>query len=208
MPAHGQDHTPADDAHAHSPVDEHGTTSGHVTDPNDSDLHGAGDHHGGPPIAEDLAFWSTLAFIGFLFAMQKLGIFDWLLTSMAAREKEQNYVISVAEGHLNAAHTDLNQYRGKLEAMDETVQEILAEAGRDAEHARTQIVLTAENEARLMVKRAEVEIGRARDHSLHNLFEHFANSVSAAVETRVRQGLEASDQDRLIDDTLNQMAET
>ena len=209
---HGTDDHAADadhgdedhDAKGHGEEDHHGESGGEHHDDNG---HGDGDHgHEAPPFKEDLAFWSIIAFAGFILALYKLGIIDWLHTSMAAREDEQNDVISVAEGHLAEAQASLNQYRGQLEAMDETVAETLAEAGRDADHTRGEIVELAESEAKSMVKRAEVEIGRARDQSLHNLFSHLAARVAEAAESRMRQNLQADDQDRLIDDTLNQLA--
>lgn len=195
---HEGDH--ADGDHGHDEAghghDDHG--AGHGT--------GHGDEHAAPSIWEDLSFWSIIAFAGFCFAIGKLGIWDWMLTSMSDREAQEQETISVAERHLSTARETLNKYRGQLEAMDETVAETLAEAKRDADHTRNEIVEFANHEAGLMVKRAEVDIDRARDQSLHQLFEHLAARVAEVSEQRVRSSFNDSDQDRLIDETLNQMA--
>lgn len=159
-----------------------------------------------PTIWADLAFWSIIAFAGFCFAIVKLGLWDSLVTNMSQREQHEIQLIATAEGHLASAKAVLNQYRGQLEAMEETVVESLAEAKRDAQHTQSEIVELANCEASLMLVRAKHEIDRSRDQTLNRLFEHLSRSVAAATEASVRANLVAADQDRLIDDTLSQLA--
>ena len=185
----------------------------HGGDSHEVDSHGhtaEGEHHEGgghnaPSLKSDSALWSIIAFAGFCFAIQKLGIWNWLKTSMAEREQNEGAVIAAAENLLAEAQASLNQYRGQLEAMDETVAEILAEAKRDADHTQSDIVATANREAELIVSRVKQEIERSRDHSLHDLFDHLAQRVTAAAEAKVKANLQADDQNRLIDETLSQL---
>lgn len=214
-PAHGKDdahvhaengdtgnvhheHDSHDDAH-HDDHDAHGGAS------HGDDTHHAGEH-GAPNIWEDLSFWSIIAFAGFVLAIAKLGLWDSLKTNMAKREASETHLIAAAEGELATVQESVKQFRGQLEAMDETTTATLAEAQRDADHTRQDLIDTANREASQMLHRAEHEIARSRDQSLNNLFEHMANRVCEAAEARVRSGLQGADQDRLIDDTLNQFA--
>ena len=180
-----------------SEVDSHGHSA-------DAEHH-EGDAHKAPPLKKDSAFWSIIAFAGFCFAIHKLGIWNWLKTSMAEREQNEGDLIATAENHLAEAQASLNQYRGQLEAMDETVAEILAEPKRDADHTQSEIVATANREAELITSRVKQEIERSRDHSLHDLFDHLAQRVTAAAEAKVKTNLQADDQNRLIDETLSQL---
>ncbi|WP_231739643.1 ATP synthase F0 subunit B [Thalassoglobus polymorphus] len=190
------------DGHPHA-EDHSLNESGAKGELHHDDAHG--DDHGAPPFREDTAFWSIIAFAGLCFAVVKLGLWNSLQTNMAAREEKEINLISTAEGHLTEAQQSLNQYRGQLEAMDETVAETIAEAGRDADHTQTEIIELAKREASLMLHRAEHEISRSRDQSLNSLFEHLAHRVAEATEAKVRANLQTEDQDRLIDDTLNQL---
>ena len=213
---HGGDDHKADadhadsDNHGHESGDHsHGAEAGHS---DHGDAHGDGhdDHHGeghGPPsIWEDLSFWSIIAFAGFCGAIVKLGLWDSLVTNMTAREEAEVAAIEKAEGGLAEAKTVLGQCRGQLEAMDETVAEILAEAKRDAAHTETDIIEAANHEASLMVQRAELEIERTKDQSLNRLFSHLAERVAEATESKLKTQLQTGDQDKLIDETLGQLA--
>lgn len=187
---------------AESAADDHGHEEDH-----DAAGHGADGHddHEKPTIWADLSFWSIIAFAGFCFAIVKLGLWDSLITNMAAREKVENDLISVAEAHLASAQASLNQYRGQLEAMDETVAETLAEAKRDATHTEKEIIELANREAAQMLERAKHEIDRTRDQTLNDLFDHLSKRVTESAEAKLRTQLQSSDQDKLIDETLGQL---
>ncbi len=196
--ADDHEHAAGDHTHDEDHDDEHDAGAHHAED-------ASHDSHGAPPLKEDSAFWSILAFAGFCFAINKLGIWNWLHVSMAEREKNEGDVIATAENHLAEARVSLGKYRGQLEAMDETVAETLAEAKRDADHTQGEIVEAANREAELMVHRTEHEIERSRDQSLNSLFGHLAQRVAEAAEVKVKANLQANDQDRLIDETLSQL---
>lgn len=210
--AHGKDdaHVNAEDGNAVNEHDGHEETHHDDHAAHGSANHGDDSHHAGahaaPSIWEDLSFWSIIAFAGFVLAIAKLGLWDSLKTNMARREASEIQSIAAAEGDLATAQESVRQFRGQLEAMDETTTATLAEAQRDADHTRQDLIDTANREASQMLQRAQHEIARSRDQSLNNLFEHMASRVCEAVESKVRAGLQAADQDRLIDDTLNQFA--
>ena len=209
-----QEHA-ADHGHETHAADAHGDAGQHDSDHHDNGSHGDsghGDashgsgHHGRPPIAQDEAIWGMVAFIGFVLAIHKLGLWRSLKTNMARREQNEIDVIAAAESKLSSAQSALSKYRGQLEAMDETVAETLAEAKRDASHTQADIVNSANKEAGLMVQRAEHEIERSKDQALNRLFEHMSKRVAETAEAKFRSQLQSQDQDRLIDDTLSQLA--
>lgn len=171
------------------------------------DGHGDG-HHGPPSLGADEAFWGFIAFLGFCWAIKKLGLWRSLKTNMAAREQLEIDVIAQAEAKLAEAQRELTACRGRLEAMDETIAEILAEAKRDAEHTQNDILETARREAALISQRAEHEIDRFKDQSIKDLFDHLSGRVTESAIEKVRSSLQQQDQDRLIEETLNQFAGT
>lgn len=193
----------AQGAHADAEHDSHGNhAAGH--DDHHGDGH-HGEHHGKPPLAEDLAFWSIIAFAGFCFAIVKLGLWDSLKRNMGLRETRERNLIAQAESKLAEAEAAARECRGRLEAMDETIREIMAEAGRDADYTRSDILSVAQREADVLFQRANHDISRVKDQTLHDLFTHLANRVSQAAEERMRTQLQSADQDRLIEETLNQL---
>jgi F-type H+-transporting ATPase subunit b len=169
--------------------------------PGISVAHAAGGH--GPyTIWSDLPFWAFIGFLGFLFAVYKLGLWDLLLRSMATRESAERQAIDIAEGDLGAAQTVLRQAKGRLESLDETVREILNEAQRDVTTTKTDILEVANREAKNSIQRAKLEIDRARDQALLDIFSNLSDKVTATAAERLRNGLTAEDHHRLISESL------
>lgn len=163
------------------------------------------DGHGAYAIWSDLPFWSFIAFLGFVWLIKKLGLWDLLVNNMTDRERAEGEAIQMAESELDSANILLREARGRMEALDETVRGILAEADRDAKYTREEIISAAEREANGSVARVRHEIERVRNQSLNQLFESLADKVTAATEDRLRSGLQGGDQSRLIDQTLNEL---
>lgn len=191
-------HAPAGD-HAAAPTDSHATGK-----------HPAGGHaaggHGEYTIWGDLPFWSGIAFLGFVGAIFKLGLWDYMKTNMAVREQAERDAISAAEGHLSEADHLLRTAKGRIEALDENVRATLAEGQRDAQYTRDEFIKLAEKEAAAAVERARHEIERVKNQSLNELFESLADKVASTTEQRLRSGLQAEDQRRLVDSMLGQFS--
>lgn len=196
--AHPAEPSAADHGHPHAP--------GHIEAEHSDVAHHADDHHGEYSLWADLPLWSGIAFIGFLIALKKLGLIDLLLSTMAERERSETEAISIAEGDLSKAQSLLRESRGRMEAMDETVRGILAEAERDSSYTREEITRLAEQEAQASVARARYEIERVRSQSLNDIFASLADKVVATTEARLKAELQPEDQDRLIHSTLDQLA--
>lgn len=204
--AHGDEH--ADHGDAEHASDDH--AEGHSDHGDDHSDHGEhGDDHGGHhetvPFYGDLALWGFVAFLGFVWAIKALGLWDSLLTNMDAREQIQRDQIATAESHLQEAQQSLTQFKGQLESMDQTMREMLDEAQRDANSTHEDIIATARKEAEVVSIRVKNEINRVKGQTLHELFSHMAEQVAASTEAVVREKFEGQDQDRLIDDALEQL---
>lgn len=183
-------------AHTHSAGDPaHGTQAAHGAEA------GHGEGHAYSGLASDLPFWGIIAFIGFVFALKKLG-WGSFTSGLAGREAEEQRLIDDAEGLRRQAAEQLMFHRGTMEALDEQVREVFAEAERDAEHTRQDIRSVADREAANARARADLEISRAKDQTLNDLFENFSQQVISATQQKLDGGLNPAAQDKLIDEAL------
>ena len=121
---------------------------------------------------------------------------------MDKRESGIREDIASAERAREQAATMLSDHEAKLAGVQEEVKEILAEARRDAEHTKTEIMAAAQSEAEATRDRALGDIERARDQALKDLFDQVATQVASATEHVLGRSLDAADQQRLIAEAL------
>jgi F-type H+-transporting ATPase subunit b len=185
----------ADEPHGAAPAE-----AGH-----DHDAADAG-HGGGKPelplkFHGDLAMWSAVTFLVFLVVLKKMA---WgpLQNGMNSREAKIRQDIADAEGNRLKAEAMLHDYEAKLAKSAEEVKAILAEARRDADHAKQEIMATAEKESGAMRQRAVADIERARDQALGDLFDFVSKNVIQATEQVVGRSLNGADQERLVREAL------
>jgi F-type H+-transporting ATPase subunit b len=154
----------------------------------------------------DLALWSLVTFVCFILVLRK---FAWspIISGLDKREGKIRQDIADAESARVKAEQMLADHQQKLETVQDEVKEILAEARRDAEQARQNIAETAKAEADATKQRAIVDIERARDQALNELFDAMAGQVATATEYVLGHGLKPDDQDKLIQQALAQIAE-
>lgn len=167
--------------------------------------HAEEDHKKNPfdPITwkTDLALFTLITFLLFLFVLKKLA---WkpLIEGLDKREAKIFGALSEAEVARQKATKLLEEHQSKLDKVQDQVREILAEARRDAETTKTDIIATAQKEAEATRKRAIVDIERARDAALDDLFDHMEKAVGQATQTVVGRSLSGADHDRLIRESL------
>lgn len=165
-----------------------------------------GEHaEGGVPMnfQQDLALWSLVAFLIFLWLLKKLA---WtpLIEGLDNRENRVREDIAKAEEARTKAQEMLQEHEKKLDAVQDEVREILAEARRDADHTRQEIVSAAQKEAETTRQRAVEDINRAKEQALSELFEAVNNQVAFATEHVLGRSMTDDDQQRLIDEALEQ----
>ncbi len=154
----------------------------------------------------DLAIYTFLVF-GLLLAL--LYKFAWgpVTEGLERREASIRDNIAGAEAARLKAEKMLAEHAAKLEKVQDEVREILAEARRDAEHTKNDIVATAQKEADANRLRAVQEIERARDQAVDDLFGHMAKCVNEATEQVIGRALTGADNDRLIEEALSGFAQ-
>ena len=154
----------------------------------------------------DLAVWSLITFVVFLFVLKK---FAWapLIEGLDKREANVLDNIAAAEAARLKAEKMLAEHAAKLDKVQDEVREIIAEARRDAEHTKNEIVATAQKEAEATRQRAVQDIERARDQALDDLFASMARSVAQATEQVIGRSVTGADNERLIEEALNTFAQ-
>ena len=173
------------------------------------DTHAAGhheEHETGVPMnfKGDLALWSLVTFLLFVVV---LGKFAWgpLLTALNQREAGIQQQINDAEANRVKSETLLKQYQTQLAQAQEEVKALIAEARRDAETTKNDIMATAQREADNTRQRAVNDIERARDVALGELFDFVSKNVVQATEQVLQRSLTGEDHDRLVRDALAQV---
>ena len=149
----------------------------------------------------DLALWSLIVFVLFVAVLKT---FAWgpLSSALDARERKIKSDIASAEEARIKAEKMLAEYQAKLAAAQDEILKTLAEARRDAEHTRQDILAQAEKEVSATKDRALLEIERTKDQALNELFNHMSGAVANATERVLGRALTAADQERLIGDAL------
>lgn len=152
----------------------------------------------------DLALWSLITFVVFLFVLSKLA-WQPLIAGLDQREARIRQDIADAETNRLKAEDLLKSYEKKLADVEHQVKEILAEARRDADTTRGQIVQAAQQEAEATRERAVGEINRAKDQALSELSGYLEGLVSEATSRVLSQSLSGPDHERLVREALAEL---
>ena len=149
----------------------------------------------------DLALWSGIVFLLFLGTLTLLA---WkpATKGLDAREDRIRGDLAAAERHRLDSERLMKQHSAEMAKAQDSVKEILAEARRDAEVAKANILAEADAAAKAREHRAVTEIARAKDQALAELFDTYNDRVAAATETVLGRGLTDADQRRLIDEAV------
>jgi F-type H+-transporting ATPase subunit b len=152
----------------------------------------------------DLATWQLITFLIFLGV---LGKYAWgpLQSGLEKREAKIRQDISDAEAQRLKAEQLLKDYESRLAKTQDEVREILAEARRDADRTKQEIVAAAQQEAETTRRRAIEDIQRSKDHALSELFDFVSSNAMAAAEQVVQRSLKSEDHERLIREALDQL---
>ena len=178
----------------------------------DGDLHVVGDEHAagdheehaeGLPVQADadLALWSGIVFLLFLAALWFLA---WKPVSAGLDKREDRIRADINAAEKNRMETErlMAQHRAEMGNAQEQVKEILAEARRDADVARQNILADAQAAAKTERERATHEIERAKEQALAELFDTYNDRVAQATESVLGRGLTPEDQQRLISEAV------
>lgn len=154
---------------------------------------------------KDLALWSLVVFVIFLFVVRKMA---WgpLIQGLDNREGNLRSIVAEAEENQRKSQALLAEYEGKLKDAESTVAEMVAEAKRDAERTSSDIAAKAQADVQSMQERAKDEITRAKDTALAEVFGTVNGQVVAATERVLGRALSDDDQQRLIQEALAEIS--
>jgi len=157
-------------------------------------------------IKTDLAIYTLIVFLLLAWLLKK---FAWgpVTEGLERREGAIRDNIASAEAARIKAEKMLAEHAAKLEKVQDEVRGILAEAKKDAEHTKTEIIATAQKEAEATRQRAVHDIERARDQALDELFNQVGRVVYQATEQVLGRSVTSADNDRLIEDALSNFAQ-
>jgi F-type H+-transporting ATPase subunit b len=153
----------------------------------------------------DLVLWTIVTFVLFLVVLKKVA---WgpLIEGLDNRESKYRKLLEDAKADRDKAVAMLGEYEQKLKTAQGQVDEIIAEARRDADRTKTDILAAAQQDAEATRKRAIEDIGRARDQAVAELFDHVRANVVAVTEKVLSRSLTDADDQKLIDDALAEMS--
>ena len=171
---------------------------------------GKGDHSApsGPPLSfkEDLAIWSLVTFIIFVVIL-KSAAWGPLSNGLQAREARIRSDLDEAAEARRQAEKLLAEHTAQVSKTKDEIAELLAEARRDSEDLKKDILTAAQKDAETTRNRAVEEINRARDAAVKDLFDHISRAVVDATEQILGRTMSGADQDRLVEEALAQFAE-
>lgn len=164
-----------------------------------------GHGHGLPMnFTQDLALFSLVTFVVYLIVL-RLGAWGPLKAGLNERERRIRQDIADAEANRVKSEQLITEREAKLAKVHEEVRELLAEARRDSDRVRHDIVTAAQTEAEATKNRAIAEIERSRDLALAELFDFVASNVVGATERVIGRSLNEGDHDRLVKQALADM---
>jgi F-type H+-transporting ATPase subunit b len=153
----------------------------------------------------DLGIFTLVVFL-LLFAGLRVAAWPKISASLAAREDGIRRAITDAEKARIDSAEMLRQHQAKLDAVQEEVKALLAEARKDAEQMKNEIVASANTEATNIKNRAVADINVAKDHALQEVFGKLADQVAAATTQVVGRTVTGDDQNRFIREALSQVS--
>jgi len=153
----------------------------------------------------DLAVFTLFVFLGLVFL---LGAYVWkpLIAGLDKRERTIAENIDGARLANEQAQQTLKDYEKRMAAISKEANEILAAARKDGDLARERILAEAATESKRQTERAVAEIQAAREAAVRELAQRSAESAVDLAGRIVGRSLNASDHQKLIDESVGQFS--
>ena len=151
----------------------------------------------------DLAWFTLIVFVVLLLVLTK---FAWkpLLAGLERREQTIANMIEEAKRNHDAAAQKLQAYEQKLAAATAEVQNVMAQARRDATAAGEQLISEAREEAHRERQRALAEIEAAKNAAVQQIANQSANLAFTLARKLIHKELKPEDHTALIRESLEQ----
>jgi len=151
------------------------------------------------------ALWTLVIFALVVFV---LGRFAWgpILKGLQDRESFIRTALEDAKRDRDAAEARLKEYAEKLHAARGEASAIVEEGRRDAEAVKHRLMDEGRAEQAALVERAKREIALAKEAAIKDLYAAAASLVTQASAKVVGRELAAQDHQRLIAESIAQVA--
>lgn len=169
--------------------------------------HGSSDHAESPGILSfdfGSAVWNLVIFLLVLTILSKF-VWPGVLGGLKAREEKIRSDLEAAEAANAKAQSLLGDYQKKLDEASVQVQNMLAEARRDAEASGQRIVADAKAEAERQRERAVADIETAKKVAMADLAGSTADLAMKVARSVVGRELRAEDHADLVRQSLDRL---
>lgn len=146
--------------------------------------------------------WSVSIFVVFILIFLKLGV-KHVLAAVDAREAKIARELKESEEAYNKAKTLKDELDAKMRGAEAKISEMIKEAAKDGEAIRAKAVETAREEIDNLRNRSLREIEAARHVAIVQLKQAVAEISVQVAEKIVREKLDASKQESVVDLALN-----
>jgi len=155
-------------------------------------------------VSTGLVFWSTITFLLLLFIMKKY-LWGPLIENLDRREKMINDAVKKAEETQQKSEDALKEYNKKLAEARDEVRRIIAAGKESAEKAKADILVEAGKKSASLVEKAKKEIASERSDAIDQIKQLVVDISISAAEKMLKRNLNADDQIRLIEETMQSM---
>jgi F-type H+-transporting ATPase subunit b len=146
-------------------------------------------------------FWALSAFVVFVLILYRLGV-KHVLAAIDAREAKIRTDLHEAEQAAVKAKQVKAELDQQMKAAAHQVQELMAEARRDAEALKTQLMDQGRTEVDGMRVRALREIEAARHGAIVSLRREVAEVAVLVAEKAINERLDAGKHEQLVVDAI------
>ncbi|HHW28968.1 MAG TPA: F0F1 ATP synthase subunit B [Syntrophomonadaceae bacterium] len=150
--------------------------------------------------------WAIINFLVILAILYKFA-YNPVMKFLDNRSEEIANNIAEAERNRSESEALLKEYQEKIAQASKEAQEIIARANKVTEEERNRILAQTRDEAAAMLEKARQEIQRERDEALFALRQEVSTLAVMAAEKILSRNLNTEDNQRIVDDFLNEVGE-
>ncbi|TCT13089.1 F-type H+-transporting ATPase subunit b [Natranaerovirga pectinivora] len=140
------------------------------------------------------------------FAMSYL-LFEPVRSFMEKRAEKIRNDIEEATKQKNDAASLKNQYEEKLRNIEKEADVILSQARKKALSREDEIIQGANEEAKRIIERANLEISREKEKVKEDIKTEMIEIAAILAEKFISASINESEQNKLIEETLNEMGD-
>ena len=155
-------------------------------------------------VSTGLVFWSAITFLLLLFLMKKY-LWGPLIENLDRRETMINDAVKKAEETQQKSEEALKDYNKKLAEAREEVRQIVAAGKESAEKAKADILVEAGKKSASLLEKAKKEIAAERSDAINQIKQVVVDISISAAEKMLKRNLNADDQIKLIEETMQGM---